>query len=294
MRQHIAGSETRNTQPKPFRVYLDMRQPLALSHGPMEPAPVKRKRRFEWTPARRAAFEKCRKAREAKLASSRSGNSKSRATPVKESASVEEAREQARRVLEALRKQGAIKSKPSESEPEPPTGNKRGGKPAADESVVLDQVLRNLDDKVAKLVQVHLATTAQPKPKPIKPKRKQAVRKVKVKVEEDPYPSESEESQGEASDEDVDDDEEEDDDADTYETPVKQRKRAPANPRMSTAKRAKVTVKRERKAPGKHRKSNPSDDEYDDVEPYNPNRFDASRSSPYSAAVMPQPMFRFL
>src|SRR5690606_2945430 len=65
----------------------------------------KQKRRFSWTPARLAAFEKCRAAREAQLAAKRKMGKAN--TPQKKPPSshdLELAREQARRVMEAIRR----------------------------------------------------------------------------------------------------------------------------------------------------------------------------------------------
>lgn len=267
----------------------------------MEPAPVKRKRRFEWTPARRAAFEKCRKAREAKLAASRSGGKKSSGSSTKEALSVEEAREQARRVLEVLRKQGSVKSKSPEHETEAKSAGTRTA--AADESAVVDQVLRNLDEKVAALVQVHLATSSPPKQKKVKPQKpKQRGRKMKkVKIEE---PDESDDDASELDETDLDMDAEEEevvDESDHDEemdlAPRKSKKRASTS---TKSRRPKPAPKRNRKPAPRRGADDFSDGEgyEEDVDVYKPNRLGASSSHHYmqhsTPLQPPQPMFRFL
>lgn len=265
--------------------------------------PVKRKRRFSWTPARRAAFEKCRKAREAKLmegrASSSSGTEKSSkngpssakrsATPSHSQRSIlnlEEARTQARRVLEALRKQ---------DREEPMTVAERktqasvtdaiaSSTPGERDEEAIDRLVRTIEDKVATMIKVHMATTPNPAAKKTTARKR---KKVRVKVED-----EADEKEDDSEDEDESTDDEDDEPPPPPPPPSKPKPK----PKKRATNRAPPQPKRSKK-PRRDYADEYSDGEDDDDVDYGgrstngygpPARLDRQYIPP------PPPPFRFL
>ena len=131
----------------------------------------KQRRKFTWTPARRAAFEKCRKARAEALATKKPAakQAQAKAKSQRDTDDLEIAREQARRVMEAIRRHDSSES--AATTPPPTITEVKKELKEADPSLTesqLTQLLQRIDKLQASLD----TKPAKPKKAKAKPRQK--------------------------------------------------------------------------------------------------------------------------